>query len=122
MTFKWDQAAGTMTNATGEVIGHGYAGHEWGKNNPSAEAAPDIGPVPVGLWKIGTPYENPKTGPFTMNLDPEPGTDTLGRSAFRIHGDSIANPGEASHGCIILPRNVREAIWNSGDRDLQVIA
>jgi hypothetical protein len=52
---------------------------------------------------------------------PDRGTETFGRSEFRIHGDSIAHPGMASHGCIILPRAVRDAIWRSGDRALEVV-
>jgi hypothetical protein len=52
---------------------------------------------------------------------PDPGTETFGRGEFRIHGDSIAHPGTASHGCIILPRAVRDAIWRSGDRALEVV-
>ncbi|HYE46677.1 MAG TPA: hypothetical protein VEA44_12995, partial [Caulobacter sp.] len=47
--------------------------------------------------------------------------EATGRSAFRIHGDSVRAPGTASKGCIILPRAVREAIWRSGDRDLEVV-
>jgi hypothetical protein len=48
------------------------------------------------------------------------GHNALGRSLFRIHGDNAQN--DASHGCVILPRNIRELIWNSGDRALTVIA
>ena len=65
--------------------------------------------------------DSPNTGPFTILLEPAPGTDTLGRSAFRIHGDSVRAPGTASHGCIILPRAIRDHIWRSGDRDLEVV-
>lgn len=43
-----------------------------------------------------------------------------GRSGFLIHGDSIAHTGQASHGCIILPRSVREQIAASGDDELEV--
>src|ERR1035438_5538324 len=37
-------------------------------------------------------------------LTPESGTNTFGREGFLIHGDSVQNPGTASHGCIILPQ------------------
>lgn len=120
MTWVWDQSAGTMSR-NGKVEGRGYAGHEWGKNNPDAEAVKGIGPVPCGIWAIGTPHDSPNTGRYTMNLDPRTVPDDHGRSAFRIHGDSTAHPGEASHGCIILPRAVREEIWASGDRTLEVV-
>lgn len=119
--WVWDQSAGTISR-DGEVQGRGYAGNGMGKNNPADQAIEGVGPVPQGLWTIGTPRNSPTTGPFTMDLDPAPGTNTLGRSAFRIHGDSLNHPGMASHGCIILSRPMREAIWNSGDQDLTVIA
>lgn len=121
MTWGFAQSAGEITR-DGKFIARAYSGHDYGKNNPDAEAVPGIGPVPRGAWSIGAPHDSPHTGPFTLALDPKPGTDTLGRSEFRIHGDSIAHPGEASHGCIIAARAIREAIWNSGDHDLEVTA
>jgi hypothetical protein len=39
-----------------------------------------------------------------------------------MHGDSKEHPGCASQGCIILPRPVREQVWHSGDRELEVRA
>ena len=47
---------------------------------------------------------------------------THGRSGLLMHGDSKEHPGSASHGCVILPRSVREEVWQSGDRDLEVVA
>lgn len=120
MAWTWDQSAGTMTRA-GTTF-HGYAGHEAGKNNPALQDAQGIGPVPRGGWDIGAPYTSQNTGPYTLALTPHADTDTCGRSAFRIHGDSIAHPGEASHGCIILPPAARHAIWDSGDHELLVVA
>jgi hypothetical protein len=56
-----------------------------------------------------------------MALIPKEGTDTFGRSGFLIHGDSVAMPGTASHGCIILSRDLREQISASGDNQLEVV-
>jgi hypothetical protein len=50
-----------------------------------------------------------------------PGTVTYGRTDFRIHGDSIQHPGQASNGCIILKKSIREKIICSGDTELEVI-
>lgn len=122
MTWTYREHNGALLNPKGEQITKGYSGHELGKNNPDMADVVGVGPVPIGLWKIGEPHTSPNTGPYTMNLDPLPGTDTHGRSAFRIHGDSISNPGSASHGCVILIRTVRELIWNSGDHELEVTA
>jgi hypothetical protein len=85
------------------------------------QAAKGVGPIPRGKWRMAGVKDSPNTGPYTIVLEPLPGTDTCGRADFRIHGDSIANPGTASHGCIILARPQREAIWRSGDHMLEVV-
>jgi hypothetical protein len=56
-----------------------------------------------------------------MDLDPDPANEMFGRSAFRIHGAALENPELSSDGCIIQQRSVREAVWNSGDHQLEVI-
>jgi hypothetical protein len=119
--WTWDQSAGTISH-DGQLVGHGYSGADWGKNNPEAQAAPSLGPIPAGLWSITGVYNSDKVGPYALILEPKDGTETFGRSAFRCHGDSISHPGQASHGCIILPRNIRQQIWTSGDHDLEVTA
>jgi hypothetical protein len=86
------------------------------------EGIPDVGPIPRGDWKIvGEPFDDPEHGPFCLRLEPQPGTSTLGRSGFLIHGDSIEHPGCASKGCIIQSRSIREQIWLSGDYLVSVI-
>jgi hypothetical protein len=117
--WKWDQSAGELSRV-GKIVSRGYSGLGRGKNNPALQAAVGVGPIPAGRWKITERYDSANVGPYALKLEPV-GHDALGRSAFRIHGDSIANPGTASHGCIILPRAVRELIWTSGDRDLEVV-
>lgn len=121
MTWTWDQSAGELSH-DGVPCGTGYSGAGTGKNSPDMQAAVGVGPIPRGAWTISGVGDSPNTGPFTLILQPNPGTDTEGRSDFRIHGDSIAHPGTASHGCIILSRPIRERIWQSGDRDLEVIS
>ncbi|WP_083438396.1 tlde1 domain-containing protein [Caldimonas brevitalea] len=96
-----------------------YAGRGLHKNKPTSEHIQDWGPIPRGRWRIdGT--SNSK-GPVTIILNPAPGTYTYGRTAFRIHGDSVGDPGNVSHGCIIVGRPVRDMIVASGDRDLEVV-
>lgn len=118
--WRWDQSSGELSRA-GAFVSKGYAGAGRGKNNPALQAAKGVGPIPRGRWRMTGVKDSPNTGPFTIVLEPEPGTDTLGRSAFRVHGDSIANPGTASHGCIILTRAARERMWASGDRLIEVV-
>jgi hypothetical protein len=117
--WKWDQSAGELSRA-GQVVSRGYSGLGRGKNNPDLQSAAGVGPIPAGRWKITERYDSANVGPYALKLEPV-GHQALGRSAFRIHGDSIANPGTASHGCIILPRAVRELVWKSGDRELEVV-
>jgi hypothetical protein len=103
-------------------VATGYSGAEPnGKNKPNMEAVVGIGPIPCGYYTItGPPYNDLKHGPFVLKLIPDPTNQMFGRSDFLMHGDSIENPGCASKGCIIMPRNIRERVWNSGDRELLV--
>lgn len=120
-TWVWDQSAGQLW-LNDKLISSGYAGRGKGKNNPLMQDARGVGPLPRGMWLIvGAPYDSPNTGKYTIKLRPAPGTNTFGRSEFRIHGDSIKNPGTASRGCIILPPAVRRQIVASGLRDLEVV-
>ncbi len=100
-----------------------YAGFGVGKNNPVMQDVKSVGPLPVGKYKMGTPYDSARTGPYTIPLIPDPSNEMYHRGDFRIHGDSRTNPGTASHGCIIRsPKSDRQAIYNSGDRDVHVIS
>lgn len=119
--FIYSQSTGVLTR-DGRHFGTGYSGHGTAKNKPDRQRERAVGPIPRGDWIIGGNRTSPNTGPLTITLEPAPDTDVFGRSLFRIHGDSIANPGTASNGCIILPRQVREAIIRSGDKSLRVVA
>jgi hypothetical protein len=97
-----------------------YSGLGVGKNNKSLCSKAGVGPIPPGLYKIGHAFTSPRTGPIAMPLTPV-GHNAMGRSDFEMHGDSIEHPGQASHGCIILPRPVRLAIDAGTDKFIQVI-
>lgn len=105
-----------------------YSGHGEGVNNPALQNVAGVGPIPCGTYRIGPPHDSPNTGPYTLSLDPEPDTQTFGRSEFRIHGDLVGREGLrlASHGCIIPPgRSERVMIWswaNAGDELVTVVA
>jgi hypothetical protein len=107
----------------GTHVSTGYSGASEGTNNPAIENVPDVGPIPRGDWIItGPPIDSKDHGPYVLKLHPNPTTDTRGRSGFLMHGDSKEHPGSASHGCVILPRAVREEVWLSADRDLKAVA
>ena len=118
----WSQFRGELIGPDGSVWGKGYSGAPFARNNPDMQNQPNAGPIPRGGWTIGDPEDSPHTGPFTLPLMAAPETETFGRNLFRIHGDSAEHPGTASHGCIILPRPVRERIHRENtDRALLVI-
>lgn len=93
----------------GVLCATGYSGTNGMKNNPDYEHIPGAGPIPRGRYLIGKAIYSKRTGPVVLPLRPE-GHDARGRSAFQIHGDSIRSPGNASSGCVVLPRAVRENI------------
>ncbi len=120
MAWIYEQKTGRLVHE-GRIVAVGYSGHELGKNNPEAQAVHGVGPIPCGDWEIhGPPFQHETAGPHVLRLQPAPDTQTFGRSGFLIHGDAVDAPGTASHGCIILPRAIRDAIWDSGDRYLTV--
>lgn len=116
-----------FNTVTGELkhdglhLGFGYSGRGDDKLKQASENIPMRGPIPRGLWTIGPAYEHPVLGPIVMNLDPSLKTNTFGRSLFRIHGDSIEHPGDASDGCIVLQLTLRKIVAASGDRALTVL-
>lgn len=118
--IQYEISTGTVRR-DGTLIGVGYSGQPECKNNPSKCSVHDHGPIPPGLYTIEPPRDTPTHGPYVLPLTPDSKNEMYGRSGFLIHGDSIAHPGTASHGCIILPRAVREAVHKSGDINLEVV-
>jgi len=122
--FAWtySQKTGELQH-DGEHVADGYSGAGPGKNNPEMQSVANTGPIPRGDWTISGPPANTKDhGPYVLRVEPAANTETFGRSGFLMHGDSKESPGCASEGCVILPRAVREEVWNSGDRDLEVVS
>lgn len=102
-------------------VARGYSGFGEGKNDPEKQTIHDVGPIPRGNYSIGPPHDTADHGPHVLRLTPVAGTEMFGRDGFLIHGDSIAHPGTASHGCIILGPDTRHRISGSGDNELQVV-
>jgi len=120
--WTFQQNTGKLFDSQMVYIATGYAGAPGYKDNPADEQLKDKGPLPVGMYVFTAPYNNIKTGPYTMNLVPDSDNEMFGRGDFRVHGDSLTAPGTASEGCIVMPRAVREQMWNSGDHTLQVVS
>jgi Protein of unknown function (DUF2778) len=127
MSKLWEISTGKLYEADGEFVAEGYAGGACGQypdaiNNPDMCDRHGIGPLPPGLYKLGTPIDHSTLGPFAIPLIPDPSNQMHGRSAFYIHGDAIGRPRCASDGCIILPRNVRDLLNQDPDRELRVVS
>jgi len=114
--FTYSQTSG-MLDHDGALAGTGYSGHAEGRNNPAMQSVHNIGPIPQGLYAIGPPFDTATHGPHVMALTPV-GHDALGRSGFLMHGDNVKH--DASEGCIIMLRTVRDLVSNSGDKQLTV--
>ena len=120
--WTYRQIDGLLLDPQGSPAGSGYSGAKDGKNNPKLQGVHNVGPIPCGDYIINRPQNTVTHGPFVLPLLAMAENSMFGRYGFLIHGDSIVEPGTASEGCIILPRSVRETIWNSGDRKLHVIS
>jgi hypothetical protein len=116
----YSQSTGYLYDAAMNLVATGgYAGTGPGRNNPDMQNVKNTGPLPVGLYRIENPLTHPKLGPVSLPLTPDAGNVMHGRSAFYIHGDNKTN--DASEGCIILPRPIRDKISKSKDRWLVVV-
>ena len=97
----------------------GYAGRGAGRNNPAMDMMRNVGPLPAGVYSVSLPYSHPRKGPMCFRLTPDASNEMFGRSGFLIHGDNAQ--GDASEGCIILGRAVRELIARHQVRKLHVV-
>ena len=127
MSLSYNQTSGELSHCDDLVyiIGVGYSGKGDGKNNSLWQNIPFQGPIPEGIYTIGSPFDSTTHGPHVFQLTPDPKNNMYGRSGFLIHGDSIKNPGDASEGCIVLGRDVRyklDAFIAAGDDQLTVIS
>jgi Tlde1 domain len=121
MPWTYSQSTGQLRH-DGVLVGTGYSGAGTaaasGRNNPAMQGTANVGPIPQGLYTIGPLHNSPNTGPNVMNLTPN-GHDALGRTDFQIHGNNATN--NASHGCVIMPPAVRQAVSASADHQLTVV-
>jgi hypothetical protein len=121
--WVYEQDSGDLFH-NGKFVGTGYSGagktRSQGRNNSHLEHVKGVGPLPRGEWKIGKPRYSESCGPFVLPLAQVPAKPLRhGRSAFLIHGDNKAS--NASRGCIILAKSLREQIAYSSDTKLLVV-
>lgn len=121
MPWTYESSTGRMLNPSGELAGLGYSGSPEGKNNVLMQAVHNVGPIPVGWYTMRGPVDSHVHGRYAIPLDPDQLNEMFGRTGFMCHGDSVADPGTASEGCIIMPYATRVAMWESGDHRIQVV-
>lgn len=107
--WTYEQRTGRLFR-DGVHVGTGYSGHDKGKNDPDLQHVPRVGPIPVGFYEIGEPFDSSSHGPYVMRLNPHEENEMYGRDGFLMHGDSKLMPGTASLGCIVQSRDVRELV------------
>lgn len=123
MTWVYVQRTGSLYGPDGKKLGAGYSGHGAGMNNPAMQTARAVGPCPAGAYTVG-PARDPidHLGPVAMPLMPAATNEMFGRSAFFMHGDNAAGDHSASDGCLIFPHDIRQAVDDSDDDHLRVVA
>ena len=124
--WTYEQSTGHLYDPDGAMVAIGYAGGNEGKNpegvnNHSMQDQKGIGPLPTGFYIFGEVVAQSQLGPFAIPLIPDPSNKMDGRGSFYVHGDTAAMNLSASEGCMIFPRQVREEIVASGDKQLAVI-
>lgn len=119
----YEQASGRLYREDDpDTVYVGYAGFREGRNRPEMEAEVGLGPIPVGYYDVGAPYDTETHGPYVLRLTPAPENVMHGRAGFLMHGDSRVAPGTASHGCIVISKPARVAVWLSDDHWLRVVS
>jgi hypothetical protein len=125
--ISYSQSKGLYTFPDGSVS-PSYSGFGAGLNNPAMENAPDVGPIPQGVYDHGAPLAvGPgHTGEYVIPLIPDAATRAriiaMGRGpdSFFNHGDTASdialNLELASRGCIISGRMVRVRIASMLDQ------
>lgn len=104
------------------LVTTGYAGFGVGKNNPSKQAVPRVGPIPQGAYYMGVAFTHPTLGPIAIPLEPLKGTEMFGRSGFYMHGMNALHPDDSSHGCPVVGKPAREGVASGKDRLLIVLS
>lgn len=128
--FEYEQRSGMFYLADCQnvrmALGAGYSGKGACRDKPECEERKAYGPIPRGLWRLGSPVTHPTLGPVSIPLtfvaeDGQQSPGPFGRSGFYIHGDNKRGNGTASTGCIVLDRTIRDFVARSGLRTLVVV-
>ena len=125
LTCTYHQTSGKLTcnNADGKTVvdENGYSGAGDKKNDPKSQCVKNEGPLPRGSYTVGAARKSNTPTVFTIPLTPAAANEMCRRGSFLIHGDSVAKPGTASEGCIIVSKTSRKTIAAAGCGTLEVV-
>jgi len=129
MSWTYGQTSGNLWH-NGVLLGRAYSGYMEHHNVHADQALHGLGPIPVGRYKIGEFFDDLEPeppdgkqhkGPIVAHLYPCSDTVTFDRSGFMLHGDNAEQNFSGSDGCIAAAKNLRLAVRDSGELDLNVI-
>lgn len=112
---------GELSDKNGIVIGPAYSGAPGHVDVVADDGLKALGPIPLGLWRVGAPEDVPGLGPFCLRLTPCEGTDAKGRGGFWFHGDNAKSDHSGSHGCIVAAHHERVEVWADDDHLINVV-
>ena len=127
--WEYSQSTGNVTyvnDSTGQRVSVGnasYSGNGAGLNNPSMQNDPFVGPIPTGLYTIGSPENVPIVTPngqlgylrYALPLAPWKGNEMYGRSGFYWHGPARNDNRSSSNGCIVSDLWLRKLVAQMRD-------
>lgn len=126
-TWFYIQDSGVILDEQKRKVTVGWAGHGAGRNNPAMQQVHDTGPLPQGLYKVGSwgdaesePSYPAHLGPFIASITQIEG-ETFGRSGFYIHGPGGADPLQSSKGCIEIHRPGRLLVMQGAPDFMRVV-
>ena len=120
MPFTYHQRSGAMEDPLGNRIAQGYSGDSTHRNDPATEAAPFVGTIPAGRYRM-IHDRNSTRGRYVIRLIPV-GHNARGRTDLLVHGDNPNTIGNSSQGCIVINgAEIRRNILNNGDDELDVV-
>ena len=118
---------GRWSRDNGVIVAEGWSGRGEGKNNPAMVDVHGVdmdhpaGPLPPGMYQVG-PWATTRDEATACGYPAHLGLliarltqiegETYGRSGFFIHGPSMANYGEESLGCTVVPHDPRVVLMS----------
>lgn len=120
----WQYAIGShvLTQNSVLITNVVYSGYPPYLDDVSAIHIVGKGPLPPGDYTLLAAFDSDLLGPLAIPLNPEPTNLMYNRGGFFAHGDSLLRPGMGSHGCLVMPHEIRVKMSASLDRLLRVVA